>query len=86
MTLSLLVVTVSTVATISHKCKGKGGKTSNCFLPSLTKDSHELCVTCRGHKCSVNMCESSSSFSSFDPDDRAILISEYLSNVSCKPK
>ena len=37
----------------SKKMQEEEGKTCSCFLPSLAKDSHELCTVCRGQVCNV---------------------------------
>ena len=55
-----------TMVTAPCKCLGKEGKTCNHFLPSITKDSYEMCVICRGQNCSVDYQR---------PDGRLIMLS-----------
>ena len=43
------------MVTISCKCRGREGKICICFLPSINKDFHELCVTHRGQNHSVDL-------------------------------
>ena len=43
------------MVTTPCKCKGKEGEMCYRFLPSLAKDTHELCVTCRSQNCSLDL-------------------------------